>query len=179
MDPQGFKDIPENRIAEALFEDAEYFLKAARYYERKNQKRARTYVRASVITAFAALESLVNFYCFWIAEHGDVEPHEEAFLREKRFELAKEGYFEMRTSRFSSLEQKVRFLHWWSKNIPIPKRSAAWSAFIEATKLRNSLVHPRPGHISYSGQTVTAAKSCLIAVFKVAQMFGWPAQEIH
>ena len=112
METQELKDIPENRMTEDLFEDANYFLKAARYYERKNQKRGRTYGRASIITAFAALESLVNFFCFWIAEHGEVELHEEAFLREKKLELAEEGYFEMRPSRFSSLEQRIRFLHW-------------------------------------------------------------------
>jgi hypothetical protein len=49
-----------------------------------------------------------------------------------------------------------------------------WSSFRQATALRNKLVHPKPGQISYSGLTVTAAKSCLIAVWKVARMLGWP-----
>jgi hypothetical protein len=71
------------------------------------------------------------------------------------------------------LEDKLKFFHWHLHGLPISDDKVIWTAFLEAKKFRNKLVHPSQGKISYSGQTVRAAKSCVIAVFKVAKKLGW------
>lgn len=166
----------EKYLIHHLFEDAKYFLEAAKEHEQTNVLISRRYVRAAVISAFAGLEALVNTFCELIAERGDLELHERAFAQERRVELAEEGYFEIRGQRFYSLDDRLKFLHWRFKGLPISERAIVWKFFLEAKKLRNSLVHPKPGQVSYSGQTIRTAKSCVIAVFRVAQMLGWPEE---
>ena len=163
----------EKYVVDHLFEDAKYFLETAKEYEKTNVLISRRYVRATVISAFAGLEALVNTFCHIISEHGDLELHEQAFVQEQRIELSDGGYFEIRGQRFSSLDEKIKFLYWRFQGLSISSEDTIWKAFVNAKKLRNDIVHPRPGKISYSVQTVTAARACLIAVFKVAKLFGW------
>jgi len=164
--------LPDAYPVEHLFEDAKYFLHAARQYEATHEEKSRRYVRACIVTAFTALEAWANFLCFWIAEHGDVERHEEAFLREQRLDFTEEGYFTLRGSRFNSLEQKIRFLHWHSNGVPIPRDDVVWASFLQAKKIRDRIVHPKPGQVHYSRQTVASAKSCLLAITKVVEMLS-------
>jgi len=163
----------EKYLVNHLFEDAKYFLETAKEYEKTNVLISRRYVRATVISAFAGLEALVNTFCQIMSEHGDLELHERAFVQEQRIELSDEGYFEIRGQRFSSLDEKVRFLFWHFQGLSVSAEDTIWKAFVNAKKLRNNIVHPRPKEISYSAQTVTAARVCLMAVFKVAGLFGW------
>ncbi len=167
---------PESFIVNHLFDDSKLFLGEAKNFEGMDPAKARTYIRASVITAFAALEALVNTFLYLLDEDPDLELHERAFVQEERVELAEEGYFEVKGQQFRSLEQKIRFLHWRGHGTPVPKD--VWKSFREATKFRNNLVHPKPGHVSYSALTTSAAKSCLIAVSKLAQMLGGPGLEL-
>ncbi len=78
-----------------------------------------------------------------------------------------------KSGRYRSLEHKIKFLRWRGSGIPSPKEGEVWTSFLAATKFRNKLIHPKPGQISYSGLTVSAGKSCLVAILKVAQMLGW------
>lgn len=164
---------PEDFLIDDLFEDSSFFLEEARRHDRKDRRKARRYIRASIITAFAALDALLNAMLTVLDATEDLEVAERAFVQEKRVELAEDGYFEIKGQQFRSVEQKIRFLHWRTAGAGIPEANAVWSSFIDATKLRNKLVHPRPRQVSYSGLTVSAAESCLIAVSKVALMLGY------
>ena len=165
---------PEDLLVNHLFEDSKFFLQEAKKHDSKDQLKARTYIRASIITAFAALEALVNTLLVLLDTTEDLELPERAFVQEKRVELAEDGYFKIsKQGQYRSLEQKIRFLHWRSEGTPIAKGNAVWESFVEATKLRNKLVHPRPREVSYSTLTVAEAESCLIATQKAAKMLGW------
>lgn len=161
-------------VIDDLFEDSKYFLEKARKHEDTNQPATRRYLRASVITSFAALEAYVNTMLFILEGFADLELHERAFAQEKRIELMDEGYFDIRGQQFRSLEQKIKFLHWRMEGTAIPKGNTTWKAFRNAVELRNRLVHPKPGQLADSKLTVVTVKACLIAVLKVSKMLGGP-----
>jgi hypothetical protein len=163
---------PEDFLANHLSEDSNCFLELAKEHEGKDPLSARRYVRASVVTAFAALEALVNTLLAILENDEDLDLHERAFIQERRVELAKAGNFVIRGQLFRPLEQRIRFLYWRIKGSPIPKGSAAWKALRDATELRNQLVHPKPRQVPYSTLTVATARACLIAAVKLAEMLG-------
>jgi hypothetical protein len=64
-------------------------------------------------------------------------------------------------------------LYWRKNGVRIPKGNVAWESFVKAQRLRNELVHPKPGKGSYSKLTVAAAESCLKASVEMAKTLGW------
>jgi hypothetical protein len=163
---------PEDFLVNHLFEDSFCFLELAKEHEGMDPIAARRYVRASIVTAYAGLEALVNTSLAVIEDTEDLALHERAFILEKRVELARSGDFEIRGRHFTSLEGRIRFLYWRSKGKAIPKGSALWRAFHDATDLRNKLVHPRPRKVPYSSLTTAKAKACLMAAVELAEMLG-------
>jgi hypothetical protein len=172
MNSTKLKIRPEDFLVGHLFEDSKCFLELAKEHEGKDPVGARRYVRASIVTAYAALEALVNTLLVILQDTWDLELHESAFMQEKRVELTEGGYFKICGHRFRSLEDKIRFLYWRGQGKSIPKGSAAWRALHNATELRNQLVHPRPRQVPYSKLTATTAKACLTAAVKLAEMLG-------
>jgi hypothetical protein len=159
-------------LSEALRNDAKYFLETGRHYQGEDEQKCGTYLRASIITAFVALEAWVNTLSYLLAEHdSDLELHERAFLQEQELKLDKAGYFVIRGQQYRGLEEKVRFFHWRFKGAEIDKKDPTWAAFEAAKSLRNSIVHPRPGRISYEEPSVTSAESALKAVSEVIEVF--------
>lgn len=159
-----------------LFEDSKFFLEQAKSQGGRDRRKWRRNIRTSIITAFAALEALVNTLLCVLDEGNDLELAERAFVREKRVELAKDGYLELGEQQFRSLEQKIRFLHWRIKGTRLPKGNVVWKSLIVATRVRNNLVHPRPGPVSNSSLTVSVAESCLTATQEIAELLGWTEQ---
>jgi hypothetical protein len=167
---------PEAFVVNHLFEDSKFFLEEAKKLQDQHPHTMRRYIRASIITAFAAVEALLNTMLFVLEEDEDLELVERAFIQEKRVELTEDGYFDIKGQQFRSLEQKIAFLHWRLKGVRFPKGDVVWTAFGEATKLRNEIVHPKPSQVSYSKLTISAAESCLSATVKIAQKLGWTEQ---
>lgn len=165
---------PEESLVGRLFDDSRFFLDEAKRFEDHDEAKASRHIRASIITAFAALEALANVMLFVVGEGDDLELVERAFVEEKRVELAKDGYFAISKQRhLHSVEEKIRFLNWRIKGVRIPKGNAVWKSFVAAERLRNEIVHPKPGQVPYSKLTVAAAESCLTATLKVGEMLGW------
>lgn len=162
-------------VVNHLFEDSEFFLQEAKKLQWKDQHTTRRYIRASIITAFAALEAFLNTMLYLVDQADDLELVERAFVQEKRVELTEDGYFDIKGQKFSSIEEKIRFVHWRREGVRIPKGNAAWESFVEAKRLRDELVHPKPPVASYSRLTVLAAESCLKASLEMAQTLGWHA----
>jgi len=75
----------ETFIVNHLFEDAEFFLEQAKELREKDAHGARRYIRASIITGFAALEAFLNMtlYGYLIDEERELELVERAFAEEK------------------------------------------------------------------------------------------------
>jgi len=164
---------PEARVIDHLFEDSEFFLQEAKKLQGQGQHVSRRFIRASIITAFAALEAYLNTMLFFLDEADDLELVERAFIQEKRVELTEWGYFDLAGHRFQSLEEKIRFLYWKAQGLRIPKGDAVWQSFIEAKKLRDEIVHSKPGKVSYAKLTTSAADSCLKATSDMAKTLGW------
>jgi hypothetical protein len=166
---------PEDLLWRDLFEDSKHFLELATKYDKTDQRKARTYIRASIITAFAALETVVNLLLDFVGQDEESGLAESAFAQERTVELAEEGYLKIGGQKFRSLKQKVKFVHWRAKRRSIAKDSAIWRSFLAAEELRHTLVHPKPGKVSYVGLTVSAARACLTSTAKLSQMLGGPA----
>jgi hypothetical protein len=163
---------PEDFLVNHLFEDSKCFLELAKEHEGRDPVSACRYVRASIVTAFAALEAFVNTLLVILEDAWELELHESAFMQEKRVELTEGGYFEICGQRFRSLEDKIRFLYWRGQGKSMPKGGAAWRALRNATELRNQLVHPRPRQVAYSKLTVATAEACFMAAVRLAEMLG-------
>jgi hypothetical protein len=165
----------EDFIVNYLFEDAEFFRQEAKKLRDKDAPTTRRYVRASIITSLTALEAFLNARLFQLLldEGTELELVERAFIQEKRLGLTEDGYFDMREQKLWSLEEKIRFLYWRKNGVRIPKGNVAWESFVKAQRLRNELVHPKPGKGSYSKLTVAAAESCLKASVEMAKTLGW------
>jgi hypothetical protein len=164
----------EDFIVNDLFEDAEFFLQEAKKLRDKDAPTTRRYVRASIITSFAAVEAFLNARLFLLLDEGtELELVERAFIQEKRLELTEDGYFDMRGQKLWSPEEKIRFLYWRKNGVRIPKGNVAWESFVKAQRLRNELVHPKPGKGFLSKSTPAAAESCLKASMEMAKNLGW------
>jgi hypothetical protein len=167
---------PEAFVVNHLFEDSEFFLEEAKKLQGDDPHVARRYVRASIITAFAALEAFLNTMLYLLDEGVDLDLSERAFIQEKRVELTEDGYFDMKGQRYSSLEEKIRFIYWHrGERIRLPKNNVAWQSFVNAKSLRDEIVHPKPPAVAYSKITVAAAESCFNASRKMAAVLGWYA----
>jgi hypothetical protein len=154
MSSSKFVIRPEDFLVNDLFEDSNCFLELAKEHEGKDTVTARRYVRASIVTAYVALEALVNTLLVYLKDTEDL------------------GLHERRGRRFTSLEQKIGFLYSRSEGKPIPKRSTVWRALLNATDLRKKLVHPRPGQVPYSSLTTGTAKSWLMAAVELSEKVG-------
>jgi hypothetical protein len=165
----------ETFIVNHLFEDAEFFLEQAKELREKDAYAARRYIRASIITGFAALEAFLNMmlYGYLIDEEHELELVERALVEEKKVELNKDGYFAMTGSKFHSMDDKLAFLHWKRERSRIPRGNAAWESYVTAKTFRDELVHPKPGKPTYSRLTVSAAETCLNACLHMAKVVGW------
>ncbi|MGA3323464.1 MAG: hypothetical protein ABSF45_03250 [Terriglobia bacterium] len=166
---------PEAFVVNHLFEDSEFFLEEAKKFQGEDPHVTRRYVRASIITAFAALEAFLNTMLYLLDEGADLDLSERAFIQEKRVELTEDGYFDMKGQRYPSLEEKIRFMYWHREGIRLPKGNAAWQSFVDAKRLRDEIVHPKPPAVAYSKITVAAAESCFKASRKMAATLGWYA----
>ncbi|MGO9269779.1 MAG: hypothetical protein ACLQOO_05910 [Terriglobia bacterium] len=164
---------PEALVVNHLFEDSGFFLQEAKRLQGTDEHATRRYIRASIITAFAALEAILNTMLFLLDQGAELELAERAFVQEKRVELTEDGYFDVRGQKFPSLEEKIRFLYWRIEGVRIPKGNVVWESFVEAKRLRDELVHPKPPKVSYSKLTVRAAESCLKASSEIAQTLGY------
>ena len=89
---------PEAFVVNHVFEDSEFFMEEAKKFQGKDPHVTRRYVRASIITAFAALEAFLNTMLYLLDEGADLDLSERAFIQEKRVELTEDGYFDMKGS---------------------------------------------------------------------------------
>ena len=163
----------ENFIVRHLFDDAKYFLKAARFYERTNAHKARTYVRASITASFSALEALMNAWAEVLADKSHLPLHERAFLLEQRLDVSDDGRFELRGRRFYRVEQRMGFLYRKGMGME-PKTDPVWKEFKSAKKLRDKIMHPKPQHRSYPQLTTKSAEDALRTALRIASALLGP-----
>ena len=149
--------LSEGAFVQHLFDDAKFFLKTARFFEPRDKHKSRTFVRASVIAAFTALESMVNVYCHILAKDEDLELHELSFLLDQKLELADEGYFVVHGQRLNRLEDKIIFLRWKLLGVALDKAGPVWGQLQSARKLRNEIVHPKIETVSQTPPALRVA----------------------
>ncbi len=127
---------------ENYLEDAHYFAAQAEIYK-GDSSTARRYYRASIVSAWSAVESFLNFVGDFLQKDPRCPPYEVALMTDKAFRL-NGGLFKITDQpEYHRPEDKVKFL--LAKFMPQYDlaHNASWSALVEFKKRRDSLVHSR------------------------------------
>ena len=128
---------------EEYLEDAHYFASKARRI--KNEREAKRYYRAAVLSAIAALEAFMSYLGVTFSHGGGkLKDYEVAFLLDKRFGLRKQKPYEIsELTEYHRLEDKVGFLI--SKFLPRFDfaKDRTWVGFHQLKDLRDLLAHPK------------------------------------
>lgn len=124
-----------------LFDDSRYFLSQS-----KLTKRNETYLRASILTAWAGFEGWVNKTCLdFDSTLKDLTLLEHSFLQEKKIEF-KKGHFELTNAdKYESTENKLEFLITTIARSNLDKATKSWSDFQNVKGFRDAIVHPKLG----------------------------------
>jgi len=156
------------RFASELLEEAKRFLEKA--YQTTDQDGKNAFLHAAVMVGFAAFEAHVNAIADDFLSRPDLDLHARGVLAEHVVELIDGEFREKDSLKIWRLEDRVLFLCRRFSRKPIDRRASYWSEFVEASKLRNSLTHPKPDPPAIEP---TAASRALKAIIELlAFMFA-------
>jgi hypothetical protein len=131
------------QVITSLFEDSKYFFLEA-------QKRAvhdeisERFIKASILLSWAAFEGWINKTSLDFAKSSkELSTHEKAFLFEKRVSLEKGQFKISGADKYESSESKLEFLLTTIAKSNLDKSTKHWQEFLEAKKVRDSLIHPK------------------------------------
>lgn len=107
------------------------------------ERLAKRYYRASIFYAVSGIEAFVNYIGDVFEKGKAAQPYEIAFLNDKKFGILEGKFVILEDVRYSSVEEKLKFLlHRFVPDFDFGN-NPSWSRFIEFKKFRDSLVHPR------------------------------------
>jgi len=92
---------------------------------------------------FASFEAHVNAISNEFLTRGDLEPQARGLLAEHEVELDDGEFRESKRLKIYRLEDRVLFLCRRFSKKPVDRASTYWGNFLEASKLRNGLTHPK------------------------------------
>jgi hypothetical protein len=139
------------QVITSLFEDSKFFLLEA-------QKRAvhdeisERFIKASILLSWAAFEGWINKTSLDFAKSSkELCTHEKAFLFEKRVFLEKGQFRISGADKYESSESKLEFLLTTIAKSNLDKSTKHWQEFLEAKKVRDSLIHPKDNRFEEYG----------------------------
>jgi hypothetical protein len=149
-------------FASELLEEAKRFLEKANETDDQHGKKA--FLHAAVMVGFAAVEAHLNAIADDFLSRTDLDPHERGLLAEHTVELIDGEFQEQSTLKIWRIEDRVLFLCRRFSKKPIDRSAPYWSSFIEASRLRNGLIHP-----TLDPPTIDAASAirCLNAIIEL------------
>lgn len=130
-----------------MFEDYlkdshEFFLNASEANNNNDVNKARRYYRVSVMCAFCAIESFVNYTAKSFEEANNIDRLELCFLTDKELYFSPSQGIKTRI-KFTSLDEKLKVMirrfyptYDFGKSVP-------WSNLMKFKEFRDSLVHSR------------------------------------
>jgi hypothetical protein len=153
-------------FASTLLEEAKRFLEKASESSDSDSRDA--YLHSALLLGFVAFEAHVNAIADDFLSNDDLHPYERGLLAEQAVELS-DGEFEVKkkTLKMQRLEDRIQFLCRRFSKKPIDRKEPYWSQFIEASRLRNSLTHPKEELPTVSEAAVRRGLTALIELLNV------------
>jgi hypothetical protein len=128
-------------FASELLEEAKRFLEKADGTSNQDGKKA--FLHAAVMLGFASFEGYINAIADDFLSRQDLHAYERGVLAEHTVDLVDGEFRERDSLKIWRLEDRVLFLCRRFSKTPVDRKASYWSDFIEASKLRNSLTHPK------------------------------------
>jgi hypothetical protein len=153
-------------FASDLLEEAKRFLEKASESADSDGKKA--FLHSALLVGFAAFEAHVNAIADDFLTRPDLTPHERGLLAEAQVDLV-DGQFRVKedTLKIQRLDDRILFLCRRFSATPIDRKASYWGEFIEATRLRNKLTHPKGGHLDVKEADVQRTLRALIELLNV------------
>lgn len=152
-------------FASELLEEAKRFaIKAA---ETRDASAKQAYLHASLMVGFASFEAHVNSIADDFLARTDLTVHERGLLAEHAVDLKDGEFRESETLKVQRLEDRVLFLCRRFSKTPVDRKQSYWSEFVFASKLRNSLTHPKGEPVSISEAAVARALRAIVELLNV------------
>lgn len=129
-------------FASELLEEAKRFLEKG--VDTADPEGKKAFLHAAVMVGFAAFEAHVNAIADDFLSRSDLDPHQRGVLAEHVVDLIDGEFKESTSLKIWRLEDRVLFLCRQFSRKPLDRTASYWSDFVEASKLRNSLIHPKP-----------------------------------
>ena len=136
-------------FASTLLEEAKRFLEKACESTESHSRDA--YLHSALLLGFVAFEAHVNAISDDFLSSDDLHPCERGLLAEQAVELS----------------DRIQFLCRRFSKKPIDRKEPYWSQFIEASRLRNSLTHPKEELPTVSEAAVRRGLTALIELLNV------------
>lgn len=147
-------------FASDLLEEAKHFFEKAEQANESDAKKA--FLHAALMLGFVAFEAHVNAIADDFLSRGDLAPHERGLLAEHTVELIFGEFIEKNHLKMQRLEDRVLFLCRRFSKRPVNRRAIFWGEFMEASKLRNSLTHPKADPPNIGQNAVKRALNAII-----------------
>lgn len=126
-------------FADRLFEEAKRFLEKGKEATDDGQI---AYLHAGILLSFSALEAHINAIADEQLLRDGLSLQDRSILMERDIKF-KNGQFELGDFKMYRLQDRIEFLCRRFGRTPLNKSDAYWSGFLEATRLRNNLTHPK------------------------------------
>lgn len=149
-----------SNFAAELLEEAKKFLEKSG--ESKDTAGKRAFLNAALMLGFAAFEAHVNAIADDFLARGDLNLHDRGVLAEHVVELIHGEFKEKDTLKIHRLEDRVLFLCRRFSKAPVDRTASYWSEFVDASRLRNSLTHPKADPPNISENAVKKSINALI-----------------
>lgn len=149
-----------DEFALLLLEESKRFLEKARLADSEGQS---AFLHAALLLAFSALEAHINSIAEdFASEVAGLSAHEIGVLHEREVRLEEGEFIVSNTLKMVRLEDRIRFICKRFANKRIVDFSGQWWAkFIEASRLRNDLTHPK-GVLNIDSEAIASALEGII-----------------
>ena len=147
-------------FASDLLEEGKHFLEKATSSAEPQAKAA--FLHAALMLGFVGFEAHLNAIADDFLARGDLSPHERGLLAEHVVELIDGEFCEKKSLKMQRIEDRVQFLCRRFSKTPIDRTASYWGEFVEASKLRNNLTHPKADPPAIGEAAVKRALNAII-----------------
>jgi hypothetical protein len=148
-----------NFATDLLDEAKQFFAKAESALDPAGKA---AFLHAALLIGFASFEAHVNAIADEFLTREDLNAHERGLLAEHDIELSDGEFKEKTRLKIHRLEDRVLFLCRRFSKKPIDRASSYWGNFVDASKLRNGLTHPKDNSPNIQEAAVKKALMAMI-----------------
>ena len=149
-----------SEFAGDLFEEAKRFLENSADSDAGKS----AFLHASLLLGFASFEAHVNAISDDFLSRDDLSPFERGLLSEKSVELVDGEFTVKETLKMQRLEDRMLFLCKRFSTTPLDRKAPYWGEFVEASRLRNRLTHPKGNDLNVDEDEVKRALTAILSL---------------